>query len=428
MIKGIAGYGYHDELIIPIIENTAWESELADSLEQAIISYPKAVAVLVRDHGIYVWGDSWEQAKRHGECLHYLFNVAIQKYSLNISPVYQHLTTTSHNNNNNHNHNHDNNNGNNESLENYELDRKRKRASPHENNLFEQNFHVCSHCNKNQLNSHHGFAQGFKYIVLDIEGTTTPITFVKDVLFPYAKDNVLSHLRNTWNTSSTQHDIKTLLNQILQDYHQSQNNTLALNLSPLPNWLLDKISFVESITSNTTPISPDYVHEDLLNYLTKYVHWCIELDRKIAALKDLQGRIWRAGYESNNLHSIVYDDVPIFLSNMKRLGTQVCIYSSGSREAQKLLFKHSNKGDLRSLLSCYFDTSIGHKRQHESYHQIFLSLGADKPNEILFVTDIIEEAYAAKEAGLNAILSNRPGNAPFPLQHPFPVINTFDSL
>ena len=82
MIKGINGYGYFDELAIPIIENTAWEHELADSLGEAIAKNPKACAILVRRHGMYVWGDTWEQAKRHGECLHYLFEVAIQMRQL----------------------------------------------------------------------------------------------------------------------------------------------------------------------------------------------------------------------------------------------------------------------------------------------------------------------------------------------------------
>ena len=82
MIKGINGYGYFDELAVPIIENTAWEHELADSLGEAIANNPKACAVLVPRHGMYVWGDTWEQAKRHGECLHYLFEVAIQMRQL----------------------------------------------------------------------------------------------------------------------------------------------------------------------------------------------------------------------------------------------------------------------------------------------------------------------------------------------------------
>jgi hypothetical protein len=87
MIKGIAGHGYLDELVLPIIENTPRENDLADSLGEAIRRYPKASAVLVRDHGIYVWGDTWEAAKRHSECLHYLFNVSIQMHKVGILQV-----------------------------------------------------------------------------------------------------------------------------------------------------------------------------------------------------------------------------------------------------------------------------------------------------------------------------------------------------
>lgn len=81
MIKGITGHGYHDELVIPIIENTAFEHELADSLGEAIDRYPKSVAVLVRRHGIYIWGKSWQEAKRHAECIHYLFEIALKMHS-----------------------------------------------------------------------------------------------------------------------------------------------------------------------------------------------------------------------------------------------------------------------------------------------------------------------------------------------------------
>ena len=82
MIKGISGYGYFDTLCVPIIENTAHEHELADSLGNCIRANPKAVAVLVRRHGMYVWGATWEQAKRHGECLHYLFDIALHMTKL----------------------------------------------------------------------------------------------------------------------------------------------------------------------------------------------------------------------------------------------------------------------------------------------------------------------------------------------------------
>lgn len=404
MIKGIAGYGYHDELIVPIIENTAWESELADSLERAILMYPKAYAVLVRDHGIYVWGDTWEQAKRHGECLHYLFNVAIQKHNMNITPVYAHLQPDCQTNGF-----HDNM----ELADDVNADRKRRRTEEGHSNYKTDLIHKsCDICNQKSANAHH-YASGYKYIVFDIEGTTTPITFVKEVLFPYARDNFQSHVRNTWSDSSTQEDIHNLCNQAKDDLINFPQK------DSLPTYLSHMIELGNNSSS---------FNEELLNYLTQYVHWCIDLDRKISALKLVQGKIWRNGYEANTLQSVVYPDVPHFFSKMKRLGAQIFIYSSGSMEAQRLLFKYSNFGDLRPFLSCYFDTSIGHKRQSQSYTHIFRAVGADKPQDILFVTDIIEEGYAAKEAGFNVILSNRPGNAPFPSNPPFPIVTTFDML
>jgi len=85
MIKGIKGLGYYDQLVVPIIENTAFERELTSSMAEAMKQYPKAIAVLVRRHGIYVWGDDWKQAKRHAECLDYLFEAVLRMKQLGIS-------------------------------------------------------------------------------------------------------------------------------------------------------------------------------------------------------------------------------------------------------------------------------------------------------------------------------------------------------
>jgi methylthioribulose 1-phosphate dehydratase / enolase-phosphatase E1 len=440
MIKGIAGYGYHDELIVPIIENTAWESELADSLEQAIRSYPKAYAVLVRDHGIYVWGDNWEQAKRHGECLHYLFNVAIQKHNLKITPVYSHLVTPSvtgaqgggv---------------GDEEKID-ENGDRKRRRSLNNEkisssskmqqhdgNSSSDLIYKTCEICCQHQktttplppprsAGAGYATAGGYKYLVFDIEGTTTPITFVKDVLFPYARSHVQSYLQQTWTENGTQQDLWNL-------YQQAQDDLSSKELA-LPSWLPQMIElFSSSCTSPSPSIPPLNDDLTLLEYLVQYFYWCMDLDRKISALKVIQGKIWRHGYETKQLQSIVYEDVFQFFQRIVTSSAQIklFIYSSGSMEAQKLLFQYSNCGDLRPYLSCYFDTTIGTKRQAKSYRHIYQSLGANDPAEILFVTDIIEEAYAAKEAGLDAILSNRPGNAPFPANPAFPIITTFDML
>ena len=372
MIKGIAGYGYRDELVIPIIENTPHEYELTASLESAVLKYPKTVAVLVRDHGVYVWGNTWEDAKRHGECLHYLFELSLKICHLakvNLPATVSSPAPVASN------------------------GISRKRARP------DSELAVAS------ISSTH------KHVVFDIEGTTTPITFVKAVLFPYARDNVAPYLRSNWE-GDAQIDLLALLRQHSED--ANEKDLLCLPTLSAVSFKAEKVPFSSS----------------LLQAFTTYVQWNIDKDRKIKALKDLQGKIWKEGYAAGKLSAIVYDDVPHCLERLKAAGKSVCIYSSGSRAAQKLLFKHSNHGDLRQYLSCYFDTSVGHKRTASSYQEIGLSLGVDSLSEILFVTDIFEEAEAAKEAGMDAIISVRPGNAPLLSEQEgvFQTVTNFDNV
>nr|GMC55599.1 probable bifunctional methylthioribulose-1-phosphate dehydratase/enolase-phosphatase E1 1 [Ipomoea batatas] len=125
----------------------------------------------------------------------------------------------------------------------------------------------------------------------------------------------------------------------------------------------------------------------------------IKADRKITSLKQLQGHIWRTGFQHNELEAIVYDDVPEALEKWNALGIKVYIYSSGSRLAQRLLFGNTNHGDLRNFLCGFFDTTVGNKKEMKSYIEITESLGVDNPSEILFVTDVYQEATAAKAAG-----------------------------
>lgn len=108
-----------------------------------------------------------------------------------------------------------------------------------------------------------------------------------------------------------------------------------------------------------------------LNSVVEYVQWCISKDRKVGALKQLQGHIWDVGYASKEIVSAVYDDVPTYFQHLNDSGVQISIYSSGSREAQRLLFKYSNHGDIRPYISCYFDTKVGQKRDSDSYKEIF---------------------------------------------------------
>eukprot|EP01035_Chromulina_nebulosa_P017799 gene17799-23407_t len=363
MIKGITGHGYYDELVIPIIENTAWEHELADSLGETIAKYPKSVAVLVRRHGMYVWGRTWEEAKRHGECLHYLFEVVIEMKKLGLDftrgPILASKT---------------------------EVNGSTKRSSDSTSESL----------NKKLKSSH-------THVVFDIEGTVTPIDFVKTELFGYASNNVKDYLLKHWTTSQTIDDVKALLQQAEVD---SKDSTLQFPFK--------------------IPTSVD--KQSSIDFLVDYVKWNITNDRKVSALKQLQGHIWYEGYSSGELKSVVYDDVPSYFERLHQSNVNISIYSSGSREAQKLLFKYSNHGDLRQYLSCFFDTVIGNKKDKSSYLEIIKYLGVDSPKDVLFITDVYEEAEAAANVGIDVILSIRDGTAPLPTNNAFKTVTNFNSL
>ncbi|KAJ0629608.1 putative HAD hydrolase, subfamily IA, methylthioribulose-1-phosphate dehydratase, HAD superfamily [Helianthus annuus] len=154
----------------------------------------------------------------------------------------------------------------------------------------------------------------------------------------------------------------------------------------------------------------------------------IKADRKITSLKQLQGHIWRTGFEKNVIKGVVYDDVVQAFERWHASGVKVYIYSSGSRLAQRLIFGYTNYGDLRKYLCGFFDTKVGNKRETKSYVEISESLGVDKPSEVLFVTDVVQEAVAAKAAGLEVIISVRPGNAPLPENHGCDTVETFTEI
>ncbi|KAJ0101931.1 hypothetical protein Patl1_04687 [Pistacia atlantica] len=181
--------------------------------------------------------------------------------------------------------------------------------------------------------------------------------------------------------------------------------------------------------AGAVPVPPDDAgKEEVIAALVANVEAMIKADRKITALKQLQGHIWRTGFENNELEGVVFDDVPEALEKWNALGIKVYIYSSGSRLAQRLIFGNSNHGDLRKYLSGFFDTAVGNKRETRSYIEITDSVGVDKPSEILFVTDVYQEAKAAKAAGLDVVISVRPGNGPLPENHGFKTITSFAEI
>ena len=148
----------------------------------------------------------------------------------------------------------------------------------------------------------------------------------------------------------------------------------------------------------------------------------------MTALKQLQGHMWRSGYESGKILGEVYDDAFDFFERIKTQGKNIYIYSSGSVQAQKLLFQYSTHGNLLPHFVDHFDTSnIGNKLEKSSYVKILEKTGIPH-DSILFLTDNIGEAQAAREAGIDSILSVRPGTMKLPEEHPFDAVTSFEYL
>jgi enolase-phosphatase E1 len=236
-------------------------------------------------------------------------------------------------------------------------------------------------------------------VLLDIEGTTTPIAFVHDVLFSYAKTHVRDYLAKHFNAADVRHDIQLLREEHVVDVRE--------NRQPPPL---------------AEPESPAEVE-----WITAYVLWLIALDRKSTGLKSLQGKIWLEGYSNGSLRSQVYPDVAPALERWQTAGLNVSIFSSGSVLAQQLLFAHTEAGDLARFISNYFDTSTGPKAEAQSYRLIAEKLNL-QPDEILFVSDIVTELAAAREAGMKTVLSIRPGNQPQESADKYPLIHSFNEL
>lgn len=237
---------------------------------------------------------------------------------------------------------------------------------------------------------------GYSAVVLDIEGTTTPVSFVYDVLFPFARAHVGEFLEKNWEDEAVQAAVSQIARDVAADAEAGVEGARAVDTT-----------------------SPKSVVESVL--------WQMDSDRKATGLKDLQGQIWLNGYLHGELEAIVYEDVPKAFKDWRDDEVPVYIYSSGSVAAQKLLFAYTGYGSLKGYLSGYFDTTTGPKRVAQSYRDIAASIGL-APERVVFVTDIYEEAVAAREAGLQAKIIVRAGNKELPAAHDFVVIESFDEL
>jgi 2,3-diketo-5-methylthio-1-phosphopentane phosphatase/methylthioribulose-1-phosphate dehydratase len=216
---------------------------------------------------------------------------------------------------------------------------------------------------------------GISHVLLDIEGTTCPVSFVGEVLFPYAAERLESYLAE----------------------HGHEPEIAALVAELQASWRNDTEAAAAGMA-----YSPGAS-------VTVYLRWLMQVDRKLTALKDLQRRIWESGYGDGHLNGPLFEDVAAALRRWHRSGLSLAVYSSGSVAAQQLLYGHSSAGDLRPLFSHWFDTRIGLKQQPQSYAAICDQLGVEA-NKVLFISDALSELEAAQAAGMAVLFSDRPGN------------------
>ncbi len=231
-------------------------------------------------------------------------------------------------------------------------------------------------------------------ILLDIEGTTSSVSFVFDVMFPFVRRELAGWLQaNVGSPAYLQ-----AVDQIARDAgHPSAEAWLSNNAAQ--------------------------AQEQVIAEVTRLM----DGDIKATGLKMLQGLIWEAGFASGELTAEVYPDVPPALRQWNEAGFDVRIYSSGSVAAQKLFFGHTIVGDLLPMFRGHYDTQIGGKKESASYAAIARQMEMP-PEQILFVSDIVAELDAAKAAGLQTVLSIRPGNAPAPADHCHPAVTSFAEI
>ncbi|KAL3815356.1 hypothetical protein ACHAXA_002140 [Cyclostephanos tholiformis] len=372
MLKGVGNHSYDDVLEVPIIDNRPTEDLLADQLEVALSNYPRCNAVLVRRHGVYVWGDSWEQAKAQCESFDYLFESAVKMRGMGIDIGIKPSSGT------------------------YHVDKKGKGKEEEEEKKEKKDeeppakrhksttdvitpdalpaFNASGSCdNASDLvcagTSIPLAPRDAKILLLDIEGTTTSISFVKDVLFPYVLENLDNHI---------------------DEMDDGGISDLLLGAAGVVKLL------VKALMAH---------------------------DVKATGLKSFQGKLWKAGYASGELVGHLYSDFEPMMKWCHAMDVKVCIYSSGSIAAQKLLFGHTSVGDMTSYIGGYFDTTSGSKRETDSYVNIAEALGV-ATKDVIFVSDLEAEIRAADQAGMRSVVAVRPGNAPLSIdtREKFPLL------
>ncbi len=237
-------------------------------------------------------------------------------------------------------------------------------------------------------------------ILLDIEGTTSSISFVYDVMFPFAREHFADYLEKHWDTEPVQ-DAVAMLRQDDRNWND-------------PDFMLAQ--FGEGA-------NPELFRAGVVKCLLRLM----DDDIKATGLKKMQGLVWQEGFTSGEMVAHVYDDVRPAIEAWKATEKDVRIYSSGSVHAQRLFFEHSVAGNMLPLFGGHYDTTTGPKKEADSYRRIAEAFGLPA-GEILFVSDIVDELDAATEAGMQAVLSIRPGNKPVANADRYQAVNSFADI
>jgi enolase-phosphatase E1 len=272
-----------------------------------------------------------------------------------------------------------------------------------------------------------------KLYLVDVEGTVAPLTLTTEVLFPYARAHFEAFL---WRST------EEIRNRVREMRDRGETGEAELIFAEGSVWRDMMMLTIENRDENDpgaprilpevkenpgsdgerscVSMSPDYA----IPHILSYIYWLMDRDRKSTALKSLQGKIWKAGFESGELKGTLFADVPEAFARWSKTG-RVAIYSSGSVEAQKLLFRYSNFGDLTPLIAGYFDTRTGPKMESGSYAAIADAMSV-AAGEILFFSDAARELDAARVAGCGTRLAVREGNPPVEDAHGHAIITSLD--
>ena len=242
-------------------------------------------------------------------------------------------------------------------------------------------------------------------IVLDIEGTTTSLRFIKDVLFPYIKRTLAKYLRERWQSDEVIATMARLIRQEERDIREG--------LQPPKIWKITETSdlskIIDSVVSN--------------------VIWQMDIKRHNTALKQLQILVWVYGYENNELRGHVYEDVGSSFRRWRGMGIRLFAYSTGMAVAQQLLFSNSTQGNLLNMVENYFDVLVGPKTSASSFKKIAWYMNVTT-TQLLFITDTVDEGRAARDAGCQVVLVQRPENRRLPgsLGSEFSIVSNLNSI